>query len=224
MIAITGVLHLQCTVTTLGLDCSGARLGMLYRIIYKLSYYPEDTFKLRACNLPIRCSHHLELEVPFARSNSYFYSFVPHTTSLWNSLPKDTINASSSYPSFMYNLRSQYTVFLELLLSFMGSLCISTLLFVYPMHTEMHKVLQKKKKKKKKKVLSSVSLSRTCLQMSSFKVQCHPKCHEVNHHVRFMEHVEGSPSFLCKKYKVNYIVIFEKISLIACYPVQTTNY
>ena len=29
-----------------------ARLGMLYRIIYKLSYYPEDTFKLRASSLP----------------------------------------------------------------------------------------------------------------------------------------------------------------------------
>ena len=59
-----------------------ARLGMLYRIIYKLSYYAEDTFKLRASNLPIRCSYHLEFKVPFALSNSYFYSFVPHPTLL----------------------------------------------------------------------------------------------------------------------------------------------
>ena len=84
-----------------------ARLGLLYKIIYKLSYFPEGTFKFRGNSLPNRCSHQLELQVPFARTNSYFYSFVPHTTSLWNSLPKDTINLSTSHRSFMYHLRSQ---------------------------------------------------------------------------------------------------------------------
>ena len=84
-----------------------ARLGLMYRILYKLSYFPAETFKLRNLTQPNRCSHQLELQVPFARTNSYFYSFVPHTSSLWNSLPKDIINLSTSYHSFKYHLRSQ---------------------------------------------------------------------------------------------------------------------
>ena len=84
-----------------------ARLGLLYRILYKLSYFPESTFKLRENTPQSRGSHQLELQVPFARTNSYLYSFVPQTTALWNSLPKDTINLSTSYHSFKYHLRSQ---------------------------------------------------------------------------------------------------------------------
>lgn len=86
---------------------SHARLGLLYKILYKLSYFPEGTFKVRDNILPSRSSsRQLELQVPFARTNSYFYSFVPHTTSLWNSLPKDIITQSTSYNSFKNNLRS----------------------------------------------------------------------------------------------------------------------
>ena len=84
-----------------------ARLGLLYKIIYKLSYFPEGTFNLERNTLRHHHSHQLELHVPFARTNSYYYSFVPHTTSLWNSLPKETITLSSSYSSFMYNLHTK---------------------------------------------------------------------------------------------------------------------
>ena len=70
-----------------------ARLGLLYRILYKLSHFPEGTFELRDTILPGRNSHKLQLQVPFARTNSYFYSFVPHTTNLWNSLSLDTVNS-----------------------------------------------------------------------------------------------------------------------------------
>ena len=38
---------------------------------------------------------------PFCFTNSYFYSFVLHTTSLWNSLPnQDIINLSTEFISF----------------------------------------------------------------------------------------------------------------------------
>ena len=87
-----------------------ARLGLLYRILYKLSHFPEGTFELRNNILSGRNSHQLELQVPFARTNPYFYSFVPHTTSLWNSLSKDVINSSTSYHSFKYHLRSHTSV------------------------------------------------------------------------------------------------------------------
>ena len=85
-----------------------AKLGLLYRILYKLSHFPEGTFKLWNI-LSGRNSHQLELQVPFA---PYFYSFVhvPHTTSLWNSLSKDVIKSSTSYHSFKYHLRSHALV------------------------------------------------------------------------------------------------------------------
>ena len=84
-----------------------ARLRLMYRILHKLSYFPAGTFKLQNSTQPNSCSYQLELQVPFARTDSYFYSFVPHTSSLWNSLPKDIINLSTSYHSFKYHLRSQ---------------------------------------------------------------------------------------------------------------------
>ena len=73
-----------------------ARVGMLYRIVYKLSFFPEGTFKLRGNSIPNRSSHQLELSVPFAHTNCYYYSFVPHTISLWNSLSTNIISSSSS--------------------------------------------------------------------------------------------------------------------------------
>ena len=47
--------------------------------IYKLSYFPEGTFELGVNKLPNWCPHQLEFHVPFACTNSYFYSSVPHT-------------------------------------------------------------------------------------------------------------------------------------------------
>jgi hypothetical protein len=87
------------------------RLWLLYRILYKLSYFPEETFKLRNNNLMLsnRYSHQLELQVPFACTNSYFYSFVSHTSSLWNSLPKDIINLSTYLSTnYVHNSSSHY--------------------------------------------------------------------------------------------------------------------
>ena len=86
--------------------CIHGRLGLLYRIVYKLFFFPEGTFKLRGNSIPNRTSHQLELSVPFAHTNCYYYSFVPHTTSMWNSLSTNIISSSSSYRSFMYQLRN----------------------------------------------------------------------------------------------------------------------
>ena len=55
-----------------------------YRMFQKVPSSYERTHSLLS-----RGSHQLELQVHFARTNS-FYSFVPQTTALWNSLPKDT--------------------------------------------------------------------------------------------------------------------------------------
>ena len=39
--------------------------------------------------------HHLQLSVPFAHTNSFLYSFVPHTSSIWNSLSHESVSAPS---------------------------------------------------------------------------------------------------------------------------------
>ena len=56
------------------------RLCLLYKIIYNLCYFDEGVFTLRT-SLSHHVPHNLVLNHPFARINSYFYSFVPHTTS-----------------------------------------------------------------------------------------------------------------------------------------------
>ena len=73
-----------------------ARLCLLYRIIYNLCYFDSSVFALSTF-----CSHRrfhplfLEHSHPFAHTNSYFYSFVPHTITLWNSLNPTTVTAPS---------------------------------------------------------------------------------------------------------------------------------
>ena len=71
-----------------------AKLGLLFKIILKLCYFPDNTFCFRQQSHSSRANH-LPLVVPFAHTNAYLYSFVPHTTSLWNSLPDECISVSS---------------------------------------------------------------------------------------------------------------------------------
>ena len=70
------------------------RLCLLYKIIYNLCYFDEGVFTLRT-SLSHHVPHNLVLNHPFARINSYFYSFVPHTTSYWNNLDSSIVCASS---------------------------------------------------------------------------------------------------------------------------------
>ena len=73
-----------------------ARLCLLYRITHNLCYFDSSVFALS-----MFCSHRrfhplfLKHAHPFAHTNSYFYSFVPHTITLWNSLNTTTVTAPS---------------------------------------------------------------------------------------------------------------------------------
>ena len=71
------------------------KLGLLYKIVHGLCFFPEGTFHLRHLNLSNRANHDFQFVVPFAHTNSFKYSFVPHTTSVWNSLQKESVSASS---------------------------------------------------------------------------------------------------------------------------------
>ena len=59
------------------------KLCTLYKIVQKLIYFPVDILRLRSnlsASVPL-------LHQPFARTNSFFSSFVLSSVSLWNNLP-----------------------------------------------------------------------------------------------------------------------------------------
>ena len=70
------------------------KLGLLYKIIHGLCYFPDEVFTFRP-NLHSRTMNPLTLQQPFARTNAFNYSFVPHTVSLWNSLSYSQVTAAS---------------------------------------------------------------------------------------------------------------------------------
>ena len=79
------------------------KLGLLFKIVHNLCFFPDGSLEFRNCRSG-RTSHSQQLSVPFAHTNSYFYSFFPHTSSTWNMLD-DSCILSLSYLSFMHNLR-----------------------------------------------------------------------------------------------------------------------
>ena len=74
------------------------KLGHLFKIVHNLCFFPQGVFELRE-QTPLlsitRSAHSLSLVHPFARTNSYLYSFVPNTVSHWNCLPQELVNAPS---------------------------------------------------------------------------------------------------------------------------------
>jgi hypothetical protein len=64
------------------------KLGLMYKIIYNLCYFPPGIFSFKNySHYTTRNSsamHPLSLEQHFAHTNAFYYSFVPHSISLWN--------------------------------------------------------------------------------------------------------------------------------------------
>ena len=84
------------------------KLGQLFKIVHNLCYFPEEIVKFRE-QTPLlsntRSLHPLYLHQPRAHTNSFHFSFVPHTCSLWNSLPFNIVNASS-FSIFKHKLKN----------------------------------------------------------------------------------------------------------------------
>ena len=67
------------------------KLCTLYKIVHKLIYFPVDILPLRSnLSAPVPL-----LNQPFARTNSFFSSFVLSSISLWNNLPHEALTADS---------------------------------------------------------------------------------------------------------------------------------
>ena len=78
------------------------RLCLLYRITHKLCYFDDNIFT-HSTSLSHHARHNLTLSQPFAHTNSYLYSFVPHTISYWNKV-NPTLVTCPSLSAFKHHL------------------------------------------------------------------------------------------------------------------------
>ena len=104
------------------------KLCALFKIINRLFVFQGDIVNFRPLeHIMQTCSRSSQLiHRPFTRANSLFYSFVPHTASLWNGLPPQITNCTS-FLSFKRSLK-QFMSSLYLLISILYYL---TLYFVH---------------------------------------------------------------------------------------------
>ena len=70
------------------------KLCQLYKIIHDLCYFPDDIFTYQT-NSTCRNVNSMSLLHPFAHTNAYYYSFVPHTITLWNPLSTNQVTSVS---------------------------------------------------------------------------------------------------------------------------------
>ena len=83
-----------CAVPSLAGRRTKLKLCQLYNILYGHSYFPQDIFVYSSHHYSTR-SHHMVLSRPLAHTNSFLYSFVPNSISLWNSLSAEQVSAPS---------------------------------------------------------------------------------------------------------------------------------
>ena len=81
------------------------KLSVLYKYLNGLAVMPPNTFApLTHSGRNLRSSNNFYLHRPFAHSNSYLYSCVPNSVSLWNHLPVSLhhcLSPSSFYKSVL---------------------------------------------------------------------------------------------------------------------------
>ena len=82
------------------------KLALLYKIVHGMCYFSPDILCPRT-NYSVRTNHSLVIDQPYARTNAYFYSFVPHTISTWNLLHQLHVTAPS-VSAFKYYFNYNY--------------------------------------------------------------------------------------------------------------------
>ena len=83
------LVHLnQLQIPTLQKRRSELSLCLLYTISRSECFFPEDLIVRKPpSSYATRSSRRLLLAQPFAKTSSHLNSFIPHSISLWNSLP-----------------------------------------------------------------------------------------------------------------------------------------
>ena len=85
------------------------KLCTIFKVLHRLCYFPQNVFSARETRSHV--CRPLMLTHLFARTNSYFYSFVPHSILQWNNLPEHVVSSSSMHSfkeSLMHYLNSTY--------------------------------------------------------------------------------------------------------------------
>ena len=72
------------------------KLCQLFNIVHGHCHFPNSIFVLSSNNYSnVTRSHHMAINQPFAHTNSFLYSFVPNSISLWNKLSNEQVSAPS---------------------------------------------------------------------------------------------------------------------------------
>ena len=82
-----------CDLPTLATRRKYLGLCTMYKIINGHVFFPSQVFAPRVT--PLRPAQQMLFCQPFARTNSFQHSFVPHACSLWNNMPLSLRSADS---------------------------------------------------------------------------------------------------------------------------------
>ena len=83
-----------CAIPSLAEHRTKLKLCQLYSILHGHCYFPQDIF-VRPSNHYSTRSHHMVINKPFAQTNSFLYSIIPNSISLWNNLSEEQVSAPS---------------------------------------------------------------------------------------------------------------------------------
>ena len=83
------------------------KLCTLFKIVHGLCYFPLHAISTRKARS--NKSRTLMLTQPFARTNSYFHSFIINSVLHWNSLPEHVISSCSFQQSLSNYIHSTYS-------------------------------------------------------------------------------------------------------------------
>ena len=94
----------QSNLPTLQTRRQHAKLCHLFKIINEATFFPEAPTQVRQLFYPSRSVHsHALVPLP-AHSTQFYHSFFPSTVAAWNSLPANTVSATS-LPAFKSALK-----------------------------------------------------------------------------------------------------------------------
>ena len=83
------------------------KLCTRFKIVNNTFSFPENIIELRtrlkthALHVHPSCSTN-SLYIPYAHTNSFMYSFIPNTTSLWNGLPITSLSSFGSFKKYLF--------------------------------------------------------------------------------------------------------------------------
>ena len=95
-------LHRSLNLPTLSVRRHVAKLSHLYKIVHKIEDFRSPPLTFKTLRYKTRNSHSLTLSSISSHSAQFFFSFFPHTISLWNTLNFETVNLSlDSFKKFI---------------------------------------------------------------------------------------------------------------------------